>query len=93
MLERLNLFCLTSLTSLVKKLMLDIINVKTDGSVLDKKSSFKILGLFFSSELDCGSYITFIAKSASDKIGVLIHSINFFPPEVAFYLYKFTISP
>ena len=93
MLERLNLFCLTSLTSLVQKLMLDIINVKTDGSVLDKKSSFKILGLFFSSELDCGSYIIFIAKSSSDKIGVLIHSIKFFPPEVALYLYKSTIWP
>ena len=78
MLERLSLFCLTSLTSLVQNLILDIINVKTDGSVLDKKSSFKILGLFFSSKLDCSSYINFIVKSVSDKIGVLIHSIKFF---------------
>ena len=33
------------------------IDVKMDGSVLEQKPSFKILGLTFSSKLDSGSYI------------------------------------
>ena len=44
------------------------IDVKMDGSVLEEKSSFKMLGLTFSSKLDCGSYIISIAKTASKKI-------------------------
>ena len=32
------------------------IDVKIDGSVLQKKSSFKMLGLTFSSQLDWDSY-------------------------------------
>ena len=32
------------------------INVKMDGFVLEEKSSFKMLGLTFSSKLDLGSY-------------------------------------
>ena len=47
-----------------------------DGSVLEKKSYFKILEL---------------SKTASKKIGVLIRSLKFLSPEVALYLYKFTI--
>ena len=43
----------------------DSIDVKMDGSVLQEKSSFKILGLTFSSKLDWGSYIISIAKTAS----------------------------
>ena len=81
-LEKLNLFCLTGLTSVVQKLMLNIIDVIMDGSVLEEKSSFKILRLSYSSKLDCGSYITSIVKTVSDKIGVLIRSMTFFPPEV-----------
>ena len=38
------------------------IDVKMDGSVLQKKSSFKILGLTYSSTLDWGSYINSVAK-------------------------------
>ena len=53
-----------------------------DGSVLEEKSSFKMLGLAFSSKLDWGSYIISIAKTASKKIGALIHSIKFLPPEL-----------
>ena len=34
------------------------IDVKLDGPVLEEKSSFKMLGLTFSSKLDWGSYIT-----------------------------------
>ena len=52
-----------------------------------------MLGLIFSSKLDWGSYIISIAKTASKKIGALIHSIKFVFPEVALYLYKSTICP
>ena len=69
------------------------IDVKMDGSVLKEKSSFKMLGLTFSSKLDWGSYIISIAKTASKKIGALICSMNFLSPEVALYLYKSTICP
>ena len=44
------------------------IDVKMDGSVLDEKPSFKILGLTFAFKLDWGSYIISIAKTASKKI-------------------------
>ena len=87
MLEKLNLFCLTGLTPLVQKLMLNIIDVKMDESVLEEKSSFKIPGLSFSSKLDCSSYIISIVKSVFDKIGVWIHSTKFFSPGVGLYLY------
>ena len=52
-----------------------------------------MLGLTFSSTLDCGCYIISIAKTAFKKIGALIRSIKFFSPEVAGYLYKSTIWP
>ena len=64
-----------------------------DGSVLEEKSSFKMLGLTFSSKLDRGSYIVSIAKTASKKIGDLILSMKFLSPEVALYPYKSTIRP
>ena len=67
------------------------IDVKMDCSVLEEKSSFKILGLTFSSKLDWGSYIVSIAKTASKKIGALIDSMKFLSPEVALYLDKSTI--
>ena len=51
--------------------------MKEDGTVLEEKSSFKMLKLSFSSELDWGSYITSIAKSAFKKIGALIRSMFF----------------
>ena len=69
------------------------IDVKMDGSDLGEKSSFKMLGLNFSSKLDWGSYIISIAKTASKKIGALIRSMKFLSPEVALYLYKSTIRP
>ena len=61
--------------------------------VLESKSSFKMLGLTFSPKLDWGSYIISIAKTASKKIGALIRSMKFLPPEVVLYLYKSTIRP
>ena len=39
-------------------------NVKMDGSVLEEKSSFKMVGLTFPSKLDWGSYIISSAKTA-----------------------------
>ena len=62
-----------------------------DGSAFEKKSSFKMLRLTFSSKLDRGSYIIAIAKTFSNKIGALNRSMKFFSPEVALYLYKYTI--
>ena len=64
-----------------------------DGSVFEEKSSFKMLGLTFSSKFDWGSYIISIAKTASKKIRALIHSMKFLSPEVALYLYNSTICP
>ena len=69
------------------------IDVKMDGSAVEQKSSFKMLGLIFSSKLDWGSYIISIAKIASKKTGVLNRSIKFLSLEVAMYLYKYTIRP
>ena len=67
------------------------IDLKTNRSVLEEKSSFKMLGLTFSSKLDWGSYIICIPKTTSKKIGALIRSMKFPSPEVALYLYKSTI--
>ena len=67
------------------------IDVKMDVSVLEEKSSFKMLGLTFSPKLDWGSYIISIAKTASKKIGALICSMKFLSPEVALYLSESTI--
>ena len=68
------------------------IDVKMDRSVLEE-SSFKRLGLTFSSKLDWGSHIISITETASNKIGTLIHSMKFVSPEVALYLCKSTIWP
>ena len=63
-------------------------DVKMDGSVSEENSSFKMLGVTFSSKLDCGTYIVSIAKTANclQEIGALIHLMKFFSPEVALYL-------
>ena len=54
------------------------IDVKMDKSFLDEKSSFKMLGLSFSSKLDWGCYIISTAKTASKKIGALVRSMKFY---------------
>ena len=59
-----------------------------DRSFHEGKSSFKILGLSFSSKFDWGSHIISIAKTASKKIGALVRSMKFLSPEVARHLYK-----
>ena len=51
------------------------IDVKMDGSVLEEKSSFKMLGLTFSSQLDWVSYIISIAKTV-----ILIDCMIFLSP-------------
>ena len=53
------------------------IDVKMGGSILEEKSSFKMLELTFSSKLDWGSYIISIVKTGSKKIGALIRSMKF----------------
>ena len=52
-----------------------------------------MLGASFSSKLCWGSYIISIAKFVSIKIGTLIYSMKFLPPEIAMYLYKSFIRP
>ena len=86
MLRKHNFFHLTGL-------IIGTIDVKIDVSVLEEKSSIKMLGLSFSSDLDCNSYIVSIIETASKKIIFLIRSMKFFSPEVALYLYIFTIRP
>ena len=83
----------TQLVSLDQSNNTGATDVKMDGSVVEEKSPFKMLGLTFSSKLDWGFYIISIVKTASKKIGALIHSIKFLPPEVALYLCKSTIPP
>ena len=83
----------TQLVSFDRSKNTGAIDVKMDGSVLEEKTSFKMLGLTFSSKLDWGSYIDSIAKTASKKIGALIRSMKFLSAEVALYLYKSTIRP
>ena len=46
----------------------DATDVKMNGSALEGKSSFKILGLTSFSKLDWGSYIIPIVKTASKKM-------------------------
>ena len=69
------------------------IDEKKDGSVLGEKSSFKMLGMTFSSKLDWSSYIISIAKTVSKKIGALICSMKFLFLKLALYLHKSTIYP
>ena len=64
----------TQLVSFDQSKNTGVIDVKMEGSVFEEKTSFKMLGLTFSSKLDWGSYIVSIAKTASKKIGALIHS-------------------
>ena len=51
-----------------------------DGPVLEEKPALKALGLTFSSKLDS------IAKTASKKIGTLVHSMKFLSLEIALCL-------
>ena len=77
----------TQLVSYGWSINTDAIDVR-DGSVLEEKSSFKMLGLTFFSKLDWDSYIISIAKTSSIKIVALIRSTKFLSPDVALCLYK-----
>ena len=83
----------TQLVSFDRSKNTGAIDVNMDGSVLEEKTSFKMLGLTFSSKLDWASCTVSIAKTASKKIGALIRSMKFLSPGVALYLYKSTIRP
>ena len=65
--------------------------MKMDRSLLEVRSSFKMLGFTFSSNLDWGSSIIPIANTASKKIAALTRSMKCLSPEVTLYLYKATI--
>ena len=82
-LGKLSWFRLTVLTTMILLMW--------KGMGLWGKSSFKMLGLIFSSKLNWGSYIISIAKTASKKIGALIRYMKFLSREVALYHYKSTI--
>ena len=69
------------------------IDLNMDVYFLEKKLSFKTLGLTFCSKLGWSSYIISIAKTAFKKIGALVRSMKFLSPEGALYLYKSTIHP
>ena len=64
-----------------------------DGSVLDEKSSFKMMLLSFSCKFDRFSYMFSIVKPASRDVGALIDSVKFFSSAVVLYLYKSIIRP
>ena len=83
----------TQLVSFNRSNSTGAIDVKENGSGLEEKPSFKMLGLTFFSKLDWGSYMISIAKTASKKIGALIWSIKLISPEVTLYLYQSTIQP
>ena len=68
------------------------IDVKMDGSVLEKKNHL-LRCWDWPSLLNWIGILISIAKTASKKIGALIHSMKFLSPEVALYLYKSTIRP
>ena len=67
------------------------IDMKMDGSLLEEKLSFKMLGLTFSFKLDWSSCIISITKTASKEIGVLICSMKFLSTQVALHLCQSTI--
>ena len=69
------------------------IDVKVDGSLLDGKASFKMLGWSSSFKLDWDYYIVSIEKTASKKIGALIFSGKFLSREVVLYVYTSIIQP
>ena len=83
----------TQLVSFDRSSNSGVIDIKMDKAVLEEKSSFRLLGLSFTSKLDWGSYIISIAKAASKKIGALLRSVKFLSPELVLYLYKSTIRP
>ena len=78
----------TQLVSFDRSNNTSAIDVKMDGSVLEENSYFKMLGFTFSSKLDSGSYIIFIAEATSKKIGAVIRCMKCLFPEIALHLHN-----
>ena len=70
-----------------------VIDIKMNKAVLEEKSSFRLLGLSFTSKLDWESYIISIAKDVSKNISAFLRSMTFLSPESVLYLYQSTIRP
>ena len=68
------------------------IDVKMDGSALEEKSSFKMLGFLSLLNWIWALTLSLLLK-LSPKIGTLICSMKFLSPEDALRLYKSTIHP
>ena len=64
-------------------------DVKMGGSVLEEKSSFKMLGFNFSSKLKLGTYNRYILLKCLYR--VVTCSLEFLFPQVSQYLYKSTM--
>ena len=77
----------------IKEILNEVLPWLWQGASASEMTSFNMLGLTLSFKLDLDSYISSITKTTSKKIGALIHSMKFFSPEVALYLYKSTIQP
>ena len=69
------------------------IDLKMNGSAFEELSSFKMLWLSFSYQLDWDSCIVSIVRTLFMKIGILTHSMKFLFPEIVLYLHKSTIRP
>ena len=78
----------TLMTLMILPVILKSILMIFNGSVLDEKLSFKMLGLYFSSKLNWSIYIISIIKTASKKNGILIRFMKFLSPKVALRVYK-----
>ena len=76
----------TQLVSFDRPNNTDANDVKMDGSILEEKSSFRILELTFSTKLDWFSYIISIVITASKKNGALIRSVKLLFPGIVLYL-------
>ena len=65
--------------------------MKMDGSAVEGKSFFKMLGFFVFSKLDWGSYNASIDVTAFKEILALILPLKFLSSDVVLFLHKSTI--
>ena len=68
-------------------------HLQFSNSILSVDNELHMLGLSFSSDLSWKTHITQLAKSASQKLGVLYRFRNFFTSRQLFTLYVGTIRP
>ena len=62
-------------------------------NTLPESTSFKLLGLTFTGNMNWNRYIESIAKAAAKKVGSLYRARKLLTPESILYLYKATIRP